>query len=115
MTIWMSLDFSIDGQPAPALRRAFYDSIFETAPGNTYFGPQGDEKTITVSGCVREGVECLTFVPFSGHEKYSLVSGSKLEIGSAYQITASIVDVSICQAGKALKPIEVKKLDRKCS
>jgi hypothetical protein len=85
------------------------------APGNTYFGPQGDEKTITVSGCVREGVECLTFVPFSGHEKYSLVSGSKLEIGSAYQITASIVDVSICQAGKALKPIEVKKLDRKCS
>ena len=70
---------------------------------------------ITVSGCVREGVECLTLEPFNGKEKYSLVSDSKLEVGAAYRITGSIVQVSICQQGRALKAVKVTKLERQCS
>jgi hypothetical protein len=114
MTIWMSLEFTVEGKQIPALSRAFYNSIFEIAPGNMYFGPK-DDGTITVSGCVKEGVECLVLEPFSGNQKYSIVAGSKLEVGAAYRITGSIVQVSICQQGNALKPTSVTKLERRCS
>jgi len=114
MTIWLGLEFAVDGKSTPALTRTFYDSIFQIAPGNMYTGP-ADERAVTISGCVREGVECLTLEPFNGTEKFSLVSGTKLEIGAAYRITGSIVQVSICQQGKALRPTSVVKLERKCS
>lgn len=73
------------------------------------------DETITVSGCVREGVECMVLEPFKGNQKYSLVSGSNLQIGAAYRITGTIVEVSICQQGKALKPTKVTKLKTRCS
>jgi hypothetical protein len=114
MTIWMSLEFTVGGKQIPALSRAFYDSILELAPSNMYFGPKDQEETITVSGCIKEGVECLMLEPFSGNQKYSIVAGSKLEVGAAYRITGSIVQVSICQQGKALKPTKVTKLERRC-
>ena len=115
MTIWMSLEFAVDGKQIPALSRAFHNSILEVAPSNMYLGPKDQEGTITVSGCVREGVECLVLEPFSGDQKYSIVSGSKLQVGAAYRITGSIVQVSICQQGKALNPTSVTKLERQCS
>lgn len=115
MTIWMSLEFTVDGKQIPALSRAFYDSIFQIAPSNMYFGPKEQEGTITVSGCIKEGVECLLLEPFTGNEKYSIVAGSKLQVGAAYRITGSIVEVSICQQGKALKPTTVTRLDRRCT
>jgi hypothetical protein len=81
---------------------------------NTYVESNPDQ-TVTISGCVQQGVECLLLAPFKGNENYSLVSGSKVEIGSAYRITGTIVDVSICQQGKAIKPTTITKLDKKCS
>jgi hypothetical protein len=40
MTIWMSLEFTVNGKKTPALTRAFYDNIFQLAPGNMYLGPE---------------------------------------------------------------------------
>jgi hypothetical protein len=40
MTIWMGLEFTIDGKKIPALTRVFYDNIFEVAPGNIYLKPK---------------------------------------------------------------------------
>jgi hypothetical protein len=40
MTIWMGLEFTIDGKMVPALTRVFYDNIFQIAPGNMYVGPK---------------------------------------------------------------------------
>ena len=40
MTIWMGLEFMVDGKKAPALTRVFYDNIFEMAPANMYLGPK---------------------------------------------------------------------------
>ncbi|GEM_PF-5026661 len=48
MTIWMSLEFTVDGKKAPALTRAFYDNIFQLAPGNMYLGPEA--KVMLFSG-----------------------------------------------------------------
>lgn len=115
MTIWMSLEFTVDGKQIPSLSRAFHDSIFQLAPSNMYLGPKDQDGTVTVSGCIKEGVECLVLEPFIGNEKYSIVAGSKLEVGAAYSITGSIVEVSICQQGKALKPTKITKLDRRCN
>ena len=75
----------------------------------------GQEQTITVSGCVREGAECLVLEPFKGNQKYSIVSGSNLQVGTAYRIIGTIAEVSICQQGKALRPTKVTKLKTHCS
>jgi hypothetical protein len=115
MTIWMSLECTVDGKKVPALDRTFYDNIFEIAPSNIYAGPKEQEETITVNGCIREGVECLVLKPFSGNQEYSIVAGSQLQVGAAYRITGSIVEVSICQHGKALNPTKVERLDRQCN
>ena len=40
MTIWMGLEFTIDGKKIPALARVFYDNIFEVGPSNMYLGPK---------------------------------------------------------------------------
>jgi hypothetical protein len=39
MTIWMALEFTIDGRKIPALTRTFYDNIFETVETEKYFNP----------------------------------------------------------------------------
>lgn len=38
MTIWMALEFKIDGKDAPNLTRAFYNDIFTLVPANQFFG-----------------------------------------------------------------------------
>ncbi|HKS28691.1 MAG TPA: hypothetical protein VJS44_12770 [Pyrinomonadaceae bacterium] len=40
MTIWMGLEFIVDGKKIPALTRVFYDNIFEIAPANMYPEPK---------------------------------------------------------------------------
>jgi hypothetical protein len=50
MTIWMGLEFTVDGKAATGLSRTFYDSIFEIAPGNMYTGPS---KRLAGSGWFR--------------------------------------------------------------
>jgi len=39
MTIWMSLEFTVDGKKIPALTRTFYNSIFESVEPENYFNP----------------------------------------------------------------------------
>jgi hypothetical protein len=36
MTIWMALDFSINGKQVPVLTRTFYDDIFTVAPNGHF-------------------------------------------------------------------------------
>lgn len=38
MTIWMALEFKVDGKDVPALTRAFYNDIFTLVPPNQFFG-----------------------------------------------------------------------------
>ena len=37
MTIWMALEFTVDGKKIPALTRTFYDNIFESVEPEKYF------------------------------------------------------------------------------
>lgn len=39
MTIWMALEFTVDGRKIPALTRTFYDNIFETVENEKFFNP----------------------------------------------------------------------------
>ncbi len=38
-TIWMALEFMVDGKRIPALTRTFYNSIFETVETKDYLNP----------------------------------------------------------------------------
>jgi len=38
MTIWMALEFKVDGKDVPALTRAFYNDIFTLVPPNHFYG-----------------------------------------------------------------------------
>lgn len=40
MTIWMSLEFTVDGKKVPALTRTFYNSIFEVAENDYFVKPK---------------------------------------------------------------------------
>ncbi len=35
-TIWMALDFTVDGKPVPALTRTFYDGLLEIVPNEQF-------------------------------------------------------------------------------
>lgn len=37
MTIWMALEFTVDGKKTPALTRTFYNDIFEVVPNEDFF------------------------------------------------------------------------------
>lgn len=38
MTIWVGLDFTVNGKPVPALTRAFYNTIYEPVPPDMFLG-----------------------------------------------------------------------------
>jgi hypothetical protein len=40
MTIWMSLEFTVDGKKVPVLTRTFYNSIFEVAENDYFVKPK---------------------------------------------------------------------------
>ena len=75
---------------------------------------RGKAKTVTVTGCIRQGVECLILEPLSGSEKYSINRNSKLKIGRAYRITATVVANSICMQGTHLAPQRITPLRISC-
>ena len=72
-------------------------------------------KTVTVSGCVRQGVECPLLVSLDGKQKYSLSRDRRLRVGRAYRIIGTIQDVSICMQGPHLKPERVTPLRVRCT
>lgn len=43
-TIWMTLEFTIDGRKIPALTKTFYDNIFETVETENFYNPLKTKK-----------------------------------------------------------------------
>jgi hypothetical protein len=37
-TIWMALDFAVDGKPVPSLTRTFYNGLLELVPNERFIG-----------------------------------------------------------------------------
>lgn len=57
-------------------------------------------RTITVSGCIRQGVECLVLVPLGNNrQSYSVVRNRRLQVGRAYRITGTRSQVGFCMQG----------------
>ena len=71
-------------------------------------------KAVTVSGCVRRGVECPLLVSLDGKQRYSLSRDRRLRVGGAYRITGTIQDISFCMQGPHLKPQRVTPLRVRC-
>ena len=71
-------------------------------------------KTVTVSGCVTEGVECPLLVSLDGKRKYSLSRDRRLKVGGAYRITGTIQNISTCMQGTHLSPRTVTPLRVHC-
>ena len=71
-------------------------------------------KTVTVSGCVTQGVECLLLVTLDGKRKYSLSRDRRLKAGGAYRVTGTLQDISTCMQGPHLSPRTVTPLRTHC-
>lgn len=71
-------------------------------------------KTVTVTGCVRQGVECLLLEPLNGSQAYSVSRNSRLRIGRAYRITGPVSDISTCMQGPHLTPRRITPLRLRC-
>jgi hypothetical protein len=71
-------------------------------------------KTVTVTGCVTQGVECPLLVSFDGNRKYSLSHDRRLKAGRAYRITGTIQEMSTCMQGPHLSPRRVTPLRTRC-
>jgi hypothetical protein len=57
-------------------------------------------ETVTATGCITEGVECLVLEPLNGGgQKYSIVRSKKLKVGTAYRIIGTTSDIGFCQQG----------------
>ncbi|HEX8473953.1 MAG TPA: hypothetical protein VF666_07960 [Pyrinomonadaceae bacterium] len=73
------------------------------------------QRVVTVSGCIRQGVECFVLEPLSGKQKYSVTRNSKLRDGKAYRITGPVSDISICMQGMpTISPRKVTPLRIRC-
>ena len=66
--------------------------------------------SVTVTGCVYKGVECLTLKDTTGKQDYSIAATSKLKIGRAYRITGPVSTMGMCQEGKPI--LEAQKINR---
>jgi hypothetical protein len=72
-------------------------------------------KTVTVTGCISAGVECLLLTPLSGKQRYSLNRNKKLRVGQAYRITGPLSDIGFCQQGlPILSPRRIVPLRVRC-
>jgi hypothetical protein len=74
-------------------------------------------KTVTATGCVSEGVECLRFTKPDDPNAllYSIGRAGKLRVGHAYKITGTVSQTGTCQEGKPiLAPIKITELKLKC-
>ncbi len=75
---------------------------------------RGAAKTVTVAGCIRQGVECLIIEPLNGSQSYSVGRNSKLQVGRAYRITGTVSDISTCMQGPHLNPRRIIPLKTRC-
>lgn len=75
---------------------------------------RGKARTVTATGCIRQGVECLILEPLSGSQTYSVSRNSKLRIGRAYRITGTVSDISTCMQGTHLNPRRITPLRLRC-
>ena len=72
-------------------------------------------KTVTVTGCIFQGVECLILKDSKGKQDYSVGRTDKLQIGHAYRITGSVSDVGSCLEGKPiLAPRKITEVKLRC-
>lgn len=72
-------------------------------------------KTVTVSGCISQGVECLVLTLLGGKGRYSVTRNSKLRIGQAYRITGPLSDIGFCMQGMPiLNPSRITPLRVRC-
>ena len=72
-------------------------------------------KKVTVTGCIYQGVECLTLKDSKGKQDYSIAGSDKLKVGQAYTITGTVAEIGFCQEGKPmLAPTQIKDAKLKC-
>jgi len=71
-------------------------------------------KTVTFTGCVKQGVECLILVSLDGKQTYSLSHDKRLKVGGAYRVTGTIQDISTCMQGQTIKPQKITRLRTHC-
>jgi hypothetical protein len=72
-------------------------------------------KTVTATGCIRQGVECLVLTSLDGKQLYSVNRNKKLRVGQAYRITGPLSDIGFCQQGmQILSPRRIVPLRVRC-
>jgi hypothetical protein len=72
-------------------------------------------KTVTVTGCIREGTECFVLETTAGVKKYSVPKRSDLQVGHSYRITGTVSDTGVCTQGlKILSPTKITELKLRC-
>ena len=73
-------------------------------------------KTITVTGCISEGVEggCLLLTTLDGKHKYSLNKSDELKVGTGYRIKGTLGGVDTCMQGPHLTPTKITPLRIHC-
>ena len=72
-------------------------------------------KTITVTGCISQGVECLVLTLLDGEERYSVTRNKKLRVGQAYRITGPLSDIGFCMQGfPIISPRKIVPLRVRC-
>jgi hypothetical protein len=77
--------------------------------------PGTTAKTVTVKGCIYQGVECLVLKDSKRNQDYSVGRTDKLQVGHAYRITGSVSDVGSCLEGKPiLAPRKITEVKLKC-
>lgn len=73
-------------------------------------------KKVTVTGCVTQGVECLTLKDSKGKQDYSIAKSDKLKVGQGYKITGTIAEMGVCQEGKPILVAEkISSANLKCN
>jgi hypothetical protein len=72
------------------------------------FAQTGGEKgprpgnTVTVTGCIYQGVECLILKNLKGKQDYSIARSNNLQVGHSYRITGPVGDIGFCTEGKPI-------------
>jgi hypothetical protein len=92
-------------------------SLFSQTAIRQANGKQDKAKTVTATGCVYEGVECLRFTKPDDPNAllYSIGRTDKLKVGHAYKITGTVSDIGFCQEGKPiLTATEITEVRLKC-
>jgi hypothetical protein len=59
-------------------------------------------RTVTVTGCIYQGVECLILKNLKGKQDYSVVKSNNLQVGHSYRITGPVSEMGFCQEGKPI-------------